>query len=480
MTDIQKNFLYNMILTVGNYILPLITYPYISRTLGVENIGVCNYVDSIINYFVLFSALGVGSLGVREIARTKGDKMQMTEVYSSLLSFNVVMTIASVIVLVVLTLLLPSLVPYKPFLLIGIIKLLFSALLIEWFFQGISSFKYITIRSLIIKVVYVVSVFIFVHTQNDTLLYYLLTIFVIAINAIVNLRHSKKFVHFKPKSINIKKFLIPIISYGIYRVLTSMYTTFNVTYLGSVTDATEVGLFSTATKLHGIFLSVFTAFTTVMVPKVSELLWNGNRDKLYDIAQKTLGLVYSLTIPLIILCYYYAPLIIRIIAGPGYEGAITPFRTIIVLLLVIGLEQVIIQQFLMAVKDSKCVLILSLTGAVVGVVTNIILVPILRSEGSAVSWVMSELSVLIVSLFFFYKYFKINILSSQLFIYLLASVPYVAVCSFLCDNELSIRIVFVLLLFIMWFILLNYVIYPNNVLKGMSNDVLKHLRRSKE
>ena len=67
--SVRRNFIYNLILTFSSYLFPLLTYPYVSRVLGVIGIGTCNFVDSIIDYFILFSGLGIGSYGVREIAR---------------------------------------------------------------------------------------------------------------------------------------------------------------------------------------------------------------------------------------------------------------------------------------------------------------------------------------------------------------------------------------------------------------------------
>ena len=69
MATLKKNIFYSGILTTANYIFPLITYPYVSRVLGVANIGACNFVDSIINYFLILSALGIGTVGIREIAK---------------------------------------------------------------------------------------------------------------------------------------------------------------------------------------------------------------------------------------------------------------------------------------------------------------------------------------------------------------------------------------------------------------------------
>ena len=82
---------------------------------------------------------------------------------------------------------------------------------------------------------------------------------------------------------------MPVITFGYYRILTSMYTTFNTVFLGFSGGDVEVGYFATATKLYAIIMSVFTAFTTVMVPKVSELVQEENIEKLQWIADQTIS-----------------------------------------------------------------------------------------------------------------------------------------------------------------------------------------------
>ena len=99
MASIKKNFLYSSALTDSGYIFPFITYPYVSRVLGVNNIGICNFVDSIINYFILFSMLGISVLGVREIAKVNGSPQKVSRVFSDLLSLNAIFTILSLIAL---------------------------------------------------------------------------------------------------------------------------------------------------------------------------------------------------------------------------------------------------------------------------------------------------------------------------------------------------------------------------------------------
>lgn len=102
----------------------------------------------------------------------------------------------------------------------------------------------------------------------------------------------------------------------------------------------------------------------------------------------------------------FAPLIISIIAGSGYEGAVLPLRIIAPLIFIIGIEQVLITQSLMPMGKDKAILINSILGAIVGVTMNIILVPRLASTGSAIVWFASEVTVMLSALYFFRKHGK--------------------------------------------------------------------------
>ena len=193
MASVKKNFAYNLALTLCNYIFPLLIYPYVSRVLGVTNIGICNFVDSIIQYFILFSTLGIGSFGVREIARYKDDRKARDRIFSSLFLFNIITTSLALVVLFVSVNVVDALAPYKKFLLIGTMQLVSTLFLTNWFFQGISDFKYITIRTVIVKCIYVLAVFLFIRNENDTIVFYFLTSFVFVLNAIINWIYGNRF-----------------------------------------------------------------------------------------------------------------------------------------------------------------------------------------------------------------------------------------------------------------------------------------------
>ena len=74
----KKNLIYNLIYQILILIIPLVTAPYLSRTLGVKSIGTYSYTYTIVYYFMLMSLLGVNNYGNRKIAKTKNDKMSLS------------------------------------------------------------------------------------------------------------------------------------------------------------------------------------------------------------------------------------------------------------------------------------------------------------------------------------------------------------------------------------------------------------------
>ena len=400
MVSIKHNFFYSSLLTVANYLFPLITYPYVSRVLGVANIGVCNFVDSILQWFILFSMMGISIVGNREIAACRDDELRRSKVFSELILLNLSTTVIAIIVLIGAMYTVPSLFQYRRLLWIGVVKLTANFACIDWLFRGTELFKYITGRTILVKLLYVVAVFAFVHKAEDYTVYYLLSVLMIAGNAIINLLYSKQLVGICFHGLNLSRHVKPYLTLGLYMFLSSMYITFNVTYLGVATDEIQVGYYTTATKLHGIIIAFFSAFTGVMLPRMSSLLAEGRMEEFKKYIDKSFDLLLVYAVPLVFFFGVTAPEVVRLLAGAGYEGAILPTRIIMPLILIIGFEQIFVIQILMPLRLDREVFINSVVGAILGITLNLLLVKHLKSTGSAIVWLTCELSVLVMASYF--------------------------------------------------------------------------------
>ena len=147
----------------------------------------------------------------------------------------------------------------------------------------------------------------------------------------------------------------------------------------------------------------FTAVTGVMMPRMASILSEKKYSEYERLIKKSVLILFVFSIPCIIFIEVFAPLIIKIIAGSGYEGAILPLRIISPLVLIIGFEQILITQSLMPMGKDRAVLINSIIGAIVGITANLIFVPYLASTGSAIVWLLSEIAVMLSAFYFFRK-----------------------------------------------------------------------------
>lgn len=478
--SVKKNFIYNSILTISNYIFPLLIFPYISRVLGVVNVGICNFVDSVINFYILFAMMGVSTLGIREMADGSlfSDSEKRNVVFSSIFLLNVFSTVFIIIILFASIYLIPELYQQKEMMYIGGVKILFNLFLIEWFYKGIENFKYITIRSIIIKLFYVVAVFIFVREKNDYYIFYGLSVAMIVINSIINWNYKNKFVHFVLKRLEFKPYIKPFFSLGIYAILTSMYTTFNVIFLGFIAGNKEVGYYTTATKLFGTILALFTAFTTVMLPRMSSLFSQNEIDKIKGLTLKSFDVLFMFCLPVIFISITLTPEIIQFIAGDGYKGAITPMRIVMPLVLIIGIAQILILQMLMPLRKDKAILINSIIGACIGILLNILLVRRFNSTGSALVLLFSEFSVLLSASFFVKKYLNIIIPFKALLKNIVVSIPYIFICilGLVLFNTPIVIILFSMGLSFMYFLFSQIFILKNEQLKITLKNIRGYCR----
>lgn len=395
---LKRNFLYNGVLTLSGYLFPLLTYPYVSRVLGVSNIGICNFVDSIINYFILFSMMGIGAVGMREISQHRDDRQEMSRHFSGLLTLNLLTTALAAIILVTVILVVPSLSPYSDLLYIGVCKLFFNFFLIEWFYAGVEDFKYITIRSIIVRTIYVLLVFILIKQPEDYKLYYFLTVSTYFLNGVINIFYCRRYVRPTLKNIHIRPYLKTFLTIGLYMLITNVYTSLNVTWLGFATDTKEVGEYTTATKLYTIILALFTALTNVVYPRVTYLHAKGQEAEFWEKIGKAVSIVFVVSIPLAGFLAVFHSNMIHLLAGDGYEGAYIPFLIISPLILIIGYEQVLVIQILMAMKQDKQITLNSIIGASVTIILNLLIVGKLGAIGTSLTWVLTELVITLLSL----------------------------------------------------------------------------------
>ena len=469
---LKNNFLYNSILTISKYLFPLIVYPYVTRTLGLSNIGIVNFIDNIINYFVFFSMMGISTVGVREIAAQKVDKQQLSKTFISLLSLTAITTLIAIVTLLVSMYTVETLIPHQKLLYIGIVKLLFNLFLIEWFFMGMEEFRYITTRSILVKCLYVISVFIFVREPSDYVTYYFLSAVMMTANAVINIIYSRSFISYNFKSIDLRPYYKAFLIIGVYFLLTNVYTYLNPVWLGFVTNTDEVGYFTTATKLHNLIMAVLLSFANILFPRVSNLLAEGKEHEFWGKINTSFDAIFLFAFPTIVYVITAGPELLHFIVGDGFEGSYIPLRIITPLVLIIGIEQILVIQILMATHQDNTVLRNAFIGAIAALLLNLLITSSLGSVGSAIVWVVAESVIMCLSAVAIYRQNGYIMPLKRLSSYFAAYTPLLLICiagiQFIESHLLMLSILAVTV--VVYAVMVEWFVLKNKVLK----IILKH------
>lgn len=464
---LKSNIGYSYLLTAANYIIPLIIFPYVTRVLGAENIGICNWVDSIIQYFVMFSMMGISTLGIREIASHKDNQTDLNTVFTNLLTLNAITTVLASLILTFCIFGVPEFREYKSLFYIGLSKLITNLFLIEWFYKGIEDFKYIALRSIAIKIIYGISIFIFITESDDYEIYFLLTVLSVVITAFINIFHSLKFVKIVRTRFNVK-YIKPFIVLGCYILLNAMYSTFNVGYLGVVHSKTQVGYYTTATKIFLIILSFYSTWTSVLMPRISALLNNKDIDMIKQLIEKSFNILYIFIFPLVVIGYLLSPEILYIIGGEEFIPAIPLLKISFLMLPICGIEQILVIQLMMPFKADKQILINSIISAVVGLSLGIFLIKNYASMGSVLTWIIVELSVLTASVLSVNKIINIRYFTNEFWKSGVCALGYIAIyyASALLFYNPVWKVSILLIMSLIWFYIANkYIIKESTVIQ---------------
>ena len=172
---IFKNILSLSILQGGNYILPLITIPYLLRVIGIDYFGLLAFANAIVVYFLIFSDYGFDLSATNKIAIFRENRSKVNDVFCSVLLIK--LTIASIgfLILLLMTYLISKLSLHREIYLYTYGLVFGQALIPLWLFQGMEKMKYMTIFNLLAKVTATVSIFIFIKTTEDFFLVPILT-----------------------------------------------------------------------------------------------------------------------------------------------------------------------------------------------------------------------------------------------------------------------------------------------------------------
>ena len=408
---VLKNYLYNLSYQLLVIVLPVITTPYITRVFSSNDLGSYGYYNSIVTYFILLATLGVANYGTKEIS---GHRKEVEKTFWGIYSLQVLSTCLAVTLYIVVCLLVPSM--NNPIAYILGFSLLSRGFDISWLFQGLEDFKKITARNTMVKLLGVVSIFLFVKKPSDLYLYIILLVAYDLLGQLSMWLPARE--HIRKPHLDIayaKEHIKPVILLFLPQIAISLYITLDRTMLGALSSTTDVGIYEQALKLLNILLTIVTSLGSVMLPRVSNLLSLGNQKAVNKLHEMSF-LVYNLVIfPMIAGILIVNKDFVNFFLGQDFQEARHAIAIMVFRMFFIGWTNIMGIQILIPHNKNREFMLSTTIPAFFSVGLNILLIPSLGYIGASIVSVDTEGLVWLLQLYFTRSYLKeIKILPSML------------------------------------------------------------------
>ncbi len=390
-----ENFVSLSVLQGLNYLLPLVTFPYLVRVLGVEKFGLLAFATATIGYFQILTDYGFNLSATRDISIHRDDKEKVEEIFSAVMIIKFWLLIVSLLLLTVLVFSFEKfrhdwLVYYLTFgMVVG------QTLFPVWFFQGMERMKYITFLNILAKALFTVAIFIFVKKQVDFWMVPLLNSLGFLVAGVVSL--YLVFVNFKIYiKFPTKDTIIVQLKGGwhifVSTVAISLYTISTPFILGLFTNNKIVGYYSAADKIIKAIRGLLAPILQTIYPFINKKVVVSKEEGLKIIRIVTVCVaIFTFIISTTVLAF--AQEITCLLLGKNYFQSIAILKILSITPFLIGLSNIFGIQTMISFGRNKAFRNILISASFINIILSLLLVPSFNHFGSAFSVVIVELFV---------------------------------------------------------------------------------------
>ena len=396
--SLGKNALLNGIKTLCSIIFPFISFTYCSRVLGSEKIGAYSFGHSVISYLLLVAGLGISNYAIRE-GSSKKDNKDLNKFINEVFSINIISTIISYIILFILLTFVSKINTYKTIILIQSITILLTTLGTDWINTIFEDYLYITIRFIILQLLSLILLLLFVKDPNDIYIYTIITVFASSFGYIINWFYlRKKGIKISlTKKINIKEHIKPILILFANSIASIIYLNSDITMLGFMTDDSKVGIYTISSQIYSMLKRLINAIIMVTLPRFSNIIVKKQTNLYKENLEKILDILVIMSLPISTGLFIEAKKIIILIAGNKYLLGTNVVQVLSIAIFFAVGACFNAYSILIPNKKEKNFMYSTIIAAIINIVLNFILIPILGIVAAAITTLIAEIVVFIIT-----------------------------------------------------------------------------------
>lgn len=379
-----------------NYIMPLVTFPYLVRVLGVDQYGVLSFSLAVSSYFILVTDYGFNLSATRQVSIHRDSPKKLEEIFSSVMLIKFLLMAICFLLMLFLIFLIEYFMQLKNLLLLSFGMVVGQILFPVWFFQGIERMKYITYLSIVAKLIFTLGIFLFVREKLDVWLVPLLnSIGILIVGLISTFLIVRKF---KVKFSVPKREVISFYLKDGWNIFTSNlailgYKNNSIVLLGFYLDPVNLGFYSIGKKIFEAINGLNVVISQAFFPSVSQAQVSVG----YSISSRLRDLFsISLILSIVIFfsTFFFADFISYLVSGEQQPIVIEILQLLAVALFIIGINVPAVQ-YLLATGNSKRFSFIVWVGVLVDLILLFVLVPTYDYRGALYSTLISEILITI-------------------------------------------------------------------------------------
>lgn len=407
--SLVKNVMYKSLLSLFNIVVPIIIGSYATKIIGKDGMGEVFYADTIYQYFLIFGAFGIYNYGLREISRIRDNKEKLKQLFSSLFILGVA---SNVIVLLA----------YAGFIFfnykgtssfsifaIYLFSIFSNLFYVEWANEALEKYDFITIKTIIVKLIYIVALLTLVKTPEDYLIYAGLISVALFLNNIISFVFIVKDIGFTLKCLTFRRHVKYLIMALIMANGNVLYTQLDKLFLGSNLGKDTVAFYTTPQNVVYMINAFIMSVVYVTIPRLSNILAANDEKAYLKLLNKVAKSLSLFLFPAAMGLTVLAREIILLYAKPEFLPAVPVLQIFTIYMITLAFESILSNQVMYVKKREKVLICFIICCGLFNLIAKIGLtkVGLLTPVTAVITTVIAN--IILISLEFFYSTRVLNV-----------------------------------------------------------------------
>ncbi|MBP6860918.1 MAG: flippase [Neisseriaceae bacterium] len=393
MASLKRNIVALFFMQGINYLVPLLTLPYLTRTLGVYEYGAMNIGLSIIQYAILLTNFGFNLSTTKKISLNRHSPQKINEIFWETIYSKSLLALVSLFAMTLVIIQIDTVYEVRWIILALSIQVIAAIITPDWFFQGLEKVSQVSIITSCCKLFTIPLLFWMVRSPADVVLASAIQSATILLAAILALYLVSKENIIKKAKINIhgiKNALYESLPLFIGTLAISVYNASTPLILGLVNTFEEVGYYSASFRIRGALTGLFLVLGQVFYPRASKLFAD-NPTEGYLFVRKLIFYLFPFAVLGSIFFYYIVPMLAPLVLGEEFSHTQTILKTMAPMIILTPYAVIFANYLLLPLGYKKPYFIMPIVTAILHIPYTILLSSKYGAIGAGYSILITEI-----------------------------------------------------------------------------------------